>query len=942
MTPRWLRRLAVAALAVAAATAAQAQPMADPRQPWQTADSAHFRVHYRASQRTQAEAVARAAERIWPQVTQALAWEPRRRTEVVVYSEFDLANGFTTPLPYSLMGVFLAPPDDGQLLDNSAWLDLLLVHEFTHAVHLDKVRGAPRVLQAIFGSVPWFIPNLFQPGWGLEGLAVVNESDPAAGRGRLRGPMFEAWLRAERAAGFLSLREINSDGRALPLSKQYLYGAYFFEFLARRHGVAAPQALVERYSGNIVPRLHTSPVEATGRTMDVLWDEFLADLAQQVDTRAAPLLAQPEALGPRLVGPVLDVPAVAALPGGDLLAVVEDGLHGALLQRVAADGSRRTVTRVLRGARVSAAPDGRVLVAQPDICNTLYLAYDLYRLDGDRLQQLSHCAHLRRAVYAGTGIAALQLVDGRTQLVTLGAAGGEPVVVHAPADGTELIDLAATPDGSRVALITRRGGDWRIVEADLAQPGAAPRLLLRRDAPMHSLQRGAQGLEFVATVGGVNNVWRLAGGQLQRLTHTHTAVVAHAGSAPDGSLATVVVAPQGHALHRLPAPAVLQTLAADTAVQPAAPAVAETTPPLGDGRRYSALPTLVPRWWLPVLTSDRGLTAFGASTSGSDALGWHQYIATLQWETSQKELLGGVEYLFLGNHGLALGRTLTARAWTGEAGDETTTVYDRRTQAQWLSLLPLTRLERRIRLGVGAALDRLERVDLPADSSVRQRDERIAALLAEIDTRGSDWFSEGPNRGLHASLLFESYKPFRQRAGGADGYDGSVLRADLRGFVPLSGLGRSVLALRWTEVSASGRTAPFQLGGASDDMLQIGTVLNDRELALRGYRGDEPELRGRNARIASVEWRLPLADIDRHAMVPPVGINRLSTAVFFDVGGAWDNGDRPLRWRRGVGVEVLGELKLLYALGLHLRAGVARGLDAPQGTRAYLAAGRAF
>lgn len=301
--------LALLALVMAVAGApAAAQPLADPRQTWLTADSEHFRIHYRDTQRSRADAVARAAERVYPRVTQALNWQPRTRTEIVVYSEFDIANGFTTPLPFNLIGVFLAPPDEGQLLDNSDWLDLLLVHEFTHAVHLDKVRGAPRVLQAIFGNQPWFIPNLFQPGWAIEGLAVYNESDPAAGRGRLQGPMFEAWLRAERASGFLSLREINSDGRALPLSKQYLYGAYFFEFLARRYGADKVPAYVEQYSGNIVPRLHTNPVEMTGKTMDVLWDEFLLDLAQQVDLRAEPLRRQPEVLGTKLAGPLLDIP----------------------------------------------------------------------------------------------------------------------------------------------------------------------------------------------------------------------------------------------------------------------------------------------------------------------------------------------------------------------------------------------------------------------------------------------------------------------------------------------------------------------------------------------------------------------------------------------------------------------------------------------------------
>ena len=661
--------------------------------------------------------------------------------------------------------------------------------------------------------------------------------------------------------GFLSLREINSDGRALPLSKQYLYGAYFFEFLARRHGVAAPQALVERYSGNIVPRLHTSPVEATGRTMDVLWDEFLADLAQQVDTRAAPLLAQPEALGPRLVGPVLDVPAVAALPGGDLLAVVEDGLHGALLQRVAADGSRRTVTRVLRGARVSAAPDGRVLVAQPDICNTLYLAYDLYRLDGDRLQQLSQLrAPAPRRVRGHAASRRCSSVDGRTQLVTLGAAGGEPVVVHAPADGTELIDLAATPDGSRVALITRRGGDWRIVEADLAQPGAAPRLLLRRDAPMHSLQRGAQGLEFVATVGGVNNVWRLAGGAAAAAdAHPHGCRRARRQRTPTAAW------PPWWWRRRATRCTACRRRPCCRRWRPTPPSSLQRRRWPRPRRRWATVAatarcrTLVPRWWLPVLTSDRGLTAFGAATSGSDALGWHQYTATLQWETSQKELLGSVEYLFRRQPRSGAERTLTARAWTGEAGDETTTVYDRRTQAQWLSLLPLTRLERRIRLGVGAALDRLERVDVPADSSTRPARRAHRWRCWPTSTRAA---ATGSAKARTAACTRPAVRDLQtlppRRVPTVT--TASVLRADLRGFVPLSGLGRTCWRCAGPRSAHRRPHRALPAGRCQRRLLQIGTVLNDRELALRGYRGDEAALRGpqrayRQRRVAPAAGR---------------------------------------------------------------------------------------
>lgn len=940
-------------LALAALTTfpAAAQPLADPHVDWSTADSEHFRVHYRSTQRTQAEAVARAAERIWPQVTQALNWQVRGRTEIVVYNEFDVANGFTTPLPFNMIGVFLAPPDEGELLDNSTWLNLLLVHEFTHAVHLDKVRGVPRVLQMIFGNVAWFIPNIFQPSWMLEGLAVYQESRPEAGQGRLLSPLYEAWLRTERKKGFISLRELNADGRTLPLNKQYLYGAYFYEFLVRKYGADAPLKLVEHISGDIgfAPRLHSAPWAATGKMMDELWDEFIADLTQQVDARAQPLLAQPEAVGNPLAGPLFGVDSVAALPaaaGGGWLAVVDDGLHGTQLLRINARGERERVARVLSGARLDVAADGSVLVAQPDICNTLYYGYDAYRLEGNRLRQLTRCAHLRRATQLNGQVYALQLLAGRTRLVQLAEGTAEPRVLWEPSDGTELLDMAGAPDGKAVRLLTHLGADWRVVELDVAQQGAQvatpARLLVRQDRPIQALRQGAAGLELIATVGGAPNVWRLQGTELQRLTQAHTAVVAHAGTAADGSLLSVTLDPQGVLLQRLAQPAVLQVAPAvvDVAAAPApAPAAAASAagPGLGEGRSYSALRALVPRAWLPAITADRGLTAYGASTSGADALGWHRYAALAQYETSQKELIGSLEYQFAGSHGIAIQRQLAAQAWTGSSGDETTTVFDRTTKAQWLSLFPFSRIERGVVLGVGAAGEWKDRVDLLGHTTTRRQDERLVAALLDLDFTGSGWYAEGPNRGFKATALVESYKPLA----GNDPfrYDGTVGRGDVAGFLPL---GRTVLAARYTEARFRDRTEPFQLGGATDDLLQLGPTLNVRNLSLRGYRGDEPALRGQAARVASIEWRTPLADIDRHFMVPAVGINRLSAAAFFDVGGAWSSGSGPSHYYRSVGFELLGELRLLYALGLQLRLGVATALDGDKDTRAYLRVGRSF
>jgi len=118
-------------------------------------------------------------------------------------------------------------------------------------------------------------------------------------------------------------------------------------------------------------------------------------------------------------------------------------------------------------------------------------------------------------------------------------------------------------------------------------------------------------------------------------------------------------------------------------------------------------------------------------------------------------------------------------------------------------------------------------------------------------------------------------------------------------------------------------------------------VLNEHEFALRGYTNGNPELTGHRARVLTAEWRVPLADIDRHAMTPPVGFNRLSLNLFYDLGAAWERGASP-DYHRGIGFEVMGEIQALYLLRVQVRAGVARGLDETGETKVYVRAGRSF
>jgi len=236
----------------------------DPSLRWRTLDTAHFSVHFAEHTLAQAQTVAEVAESVYPRVTGWLKWEPESRTQIVVLDSLDLSNGYASPLPFNFIGIILSPPDEGELLQNREWLELVLTHEFTHVVHLDKAKGPPLVFRRIFGRflvlptiffplLPSAFPNLLEPRWLTEGLAVYSESDWNKGYGRLGQSHFEGQMRAENARGFRSLREMNAGGRGFPLNRDYLYGSYFFFFLAERYGPDAIPKYVETYSGRWFP-----------------------------------------------------------------------------------------------------------------------------------------------------------------------------------------------------------------------------------------------------------------------------------------------------------------------------------------------------------------------------------------------------------------------------------------------------------------------------------------------------------------------------------------------------------------------------------------------------------------------------------------------------------------------------------------------------------------
>jgi hypothetical protein len=919
-----MRVCAVALLLWAMAAHAQWRELTwvDPSLRWRTLETPHFAVHFAEQRRGEARLVAGVAEAVYPRVTGMLDWRPQDRVHLVILDAADFANGYASPLPFNNFAIFLAPPDEGELLQNRAWLELVITHEFTHIVHLDKAQGPPDSLRRIFGRLALLFPNALEPTWITEGLAVYSESDPSRGYGRLGQSQFEGMMRAEAARGFLTLREVNADGRGFPLNRDYLYGSYFFAFVRERYGPEAVGRLVETYSRNIIPfKVDSNPVPTTGKPMDALWLEY----QDWLRARFAPKSSSFEADTGTAIARAWAISSPVLAPGGIRWYIRADGYTSPRLVRQAGERAPEVVRSVEQDTRLAAAPDGALVMAQADICGNYNYLYDLYRAgaNGD-LERLSRCGRFRQAAPLADGrIAALRVDADATEVVLLDRQGTLERSLYRAAQGEALTGLAAK--GASVVATSLRDGRWSVIEVGAGEP----RVLVSDEAVKHSPRFGESEDEiyFVAGYDKAYNVWSFSRAERSLSRWTAVATGVKEISAPvGGEMLLTTIEPDGDILrlHRLPAaPIERRALPPLVAAQPSQPTPEVDAPE----RPYSPWSSLRPTSWLPVIGLADGAIELGFTVSGQDALGLHRYVFTPRYEFTQDEPLADFEYTYDGRHGLLVNRSLTVK---GQDDQNEISAYSIKERAQWVSTWRALSLNRRFYWGLGGALEREHLHQVGFDSTVQ--DERVLGLVGGVDTRRERWLSEGPSQGMWLQLFAETSNGL----GGA--FSGNVYRADWRGHFAL---GKTVLALRWNEAYGQDEAERFQLGGSFSDDLFTLPVLNQREFALRGYTNADAGLAGHRARIATVEWRTPIRDVDRHFMVPPVGLNRVSLNLFVDVGAAWEHDTQP-DYRRGVGAELMSELRVGYLIGLQLRAGIARGIDEGGRTTGYLRVGRSF
>ena len=936
---RWWPLLVL--LGVAGAAPAPAGVSHDSSLRWYTLESEHFQVHYHDGLEGAARRVLARAEAVHALFSPWLDWTPRRRVEVVLTDEVRQANGFARVFPDHRLTLYLTPPDDiAGLEDHAGWLELLVTHEVFHVLHLDRARGAPAALRRVFGRFPWLFPNALQPRWITEGLATWAETDAARGIGRGQSSYFDMLMRLELAGGTKPLRQVNQPLTTWPGgTTHYLYGVGFMQFIAERYGEAALRRLVEAYGYNLVPfRINGNAAAVLGRELPQLWAEYGRWLAARHGGVLRAVRARGERAGRRLTRDGYDAGPLAPVPGGGIAYVGWDRRDWPVLWRLYPDGRRERLARLNPGARVAGGAPG-LLVAQPETCRNAGLRYDLYRLQGGRLRRLTRCGGYPFAAWLpGGGILAVRRERGQSALVRLAADGGGERVLWAGHDGTVLSYLDVSPDGRLAAVaVWRPGGGWNLEAWDLARGGWQP---LTRDAAIENHPRftdGGRALLFTADYGGVYNIRRLdlATGRLETLTDVAGGAFHPVPVEQEGVLYYAGAHAGGRDIFVLP-------LAGAGGPPPRVPAgpsgrPAPAPPPVAAGRPrdYAPWSSMVPRWWFPTLVVDGDRTEAGFVTSGYDALARHVYALDLAWEAEQGELVGGIDYYYdrlpvL----LKAGFRRSLRFVRGGDGGLAGGVFD--DELELVAELPWLRVRDRwaLHLGLVRNLTRTAFTS-PAFTGARLEDSLVGLAL---EYTGTYRFSRGISRmGREVLVVAEDSDAL------GDGlYRGRVYTLDWREFVHL---GREhVLAGRLTVGWGTDAPRRFVLGGQTEVRFQPpvlagpagGSPFNRRAYALRGYPQGLPGLTGRRMALAGLEYRFPLALVERGFMAPPVGLDRVHGALFLEAGAAWESGSSPPAYARSAGVEVTAETVLFYDLPLRLTGGFARGLDPGGEDQVYL------
>ncbi|HVL69654.1 MAG TPA: hypothetical protein VM364_20515 [Vicinamibacterales bacterium] len=902
---------------------------------FRTVSTGRFDIHFHQGEERLAARLQRIVEEVAPALERRYG-TPRGRVHVVLVDQTDQSNGWATVIPHNLIELAAVPPAPTSLIGNTDdWLRLVFTHEYAHVLHLEKSRGLYGAVRRVFGRVPLAFPNVFLPGWQVEGLATFEES-AVTGGGRVPAGDFRMLLeRAAAADRFEPLDRaaggvVDWPGGALP----YLYGAYFHEYLARRFGEASLVRLADETAGRLPFTGSRAFKKVFGESLGSLWRQFEAETQQRLERDVD---AERRV---RLTHHGFTVRAPAFGPDGRLFYSIANP-HGfpALMELGPGNVPRRLASR-FHGNRL--APSADMLVFdQLEVSDQVALFSDLYVWSADggtrRLTHGMRAADPDVAPDGRTIVCTVQHADRRIlATVTLPHGGVAMPLLDEP--DTEFSSPRWSPDGRSIVAERRSlGGPSAIVIIDVGTRSVRPVLATRagRFASPTWLAGGAILFAWARDARGfmLHRV-DLASGAVSRLAGAGPGAHVPAVS-PNGSRVVYVgYSEEGYDLYSVPLADAEWEPAVVEPAPPGGPGAGAAVPAPADGDRpYSPLPTLAPRFWIPYVEDDGEDVVVGAATAGFDALGRHTYAVSAGWAMPRNDLDLQANYSY----------TRWRTALFVGASDDTDSWRQGVLRSREVSagaLLPFRRVRWGASLMTAVTRSRDDLLTRAGERVEPSRSRNAWRLGGGISNARSFGYSISPEEGAALNVVAELA---RGDAAGVSGRARTVV-AELRGYVPVVPR-HGVVAARLAGAASRGDRGvrrDFSAAGNGPQGGGFGVGVDAIGL-LRGF--EQQDLFGRSALVLNVDYRVPLAWPQRGFGTLPLLLRSVHAAVFLDAGHAWDEAFRRRELRRSAGAEMAFDVVLGGTLPVTLVSGAAWRHD-PSATRrgvvAFARVGRAF
>ena len=958
---------------------------------WFTLQTPHFNIHFYEEERPFAERVAHFAERAYRLNTRYLNWRPSGRVTVILSDVSDSANGSASSIPFTFINAFGVPPDSlDELNDFDDYIKLLITHEFTHVVHLDTMLSiCPLAINTVLGRT--YAPNLAEPTWFIEGMAVLLESRQTTA-GRLRSSFYDMHLRVPFLEGrMFGLDQISSIPAAYPQgTAAYLYGSSLLRYIEDRYGPGKIREISQRYADTCIPGgLNRTAIKAVGRGYAGifgagLFDDWRRSISHRYTLEVEEAKQRPLTNATRLTrdapSPRSEGPGPRFFPDGTLVFHRSNNDQSPAYVRLdPATGAQRLIADMQGGGPAAPTPDGQALIFQRVnfislplrlVANSDLAWNDLFRLDlaqgTIRQLTLGVRAHEPDVSPDGRQIACVLVGTASRQLALVPIEGGAPHILMPGAPGLAFTP-AFSPDGRLIAYSRWKPGGFRDIHLyDLA---SATDRAISVDRAMDIDPRFSPDGRYVlfsSDRSGINNIYayELATKQLLQVTNVLSGAFQPVVSPDSRRLVFTGFTSDGFDLWTMPYD--------PTSFVPAKPFAnarldsptdpdAETDSPDARPEDADALPFpqrivpyvpwkyMYPHQWTLSLPGD--LFGFGQTfqvqTAVSDPASIHLFAFNFLFPPSGSPS-GQISYAYY-------------RFWP-VLGVSFTKV-DLITNGLIVDNQNLNYTQRNLGLSLSAQLPVLRTADASGNLSLAY-DYSLYGPISPIPVgEPTGGITVKPEIGPYADLKFSwSFSNAHSWQYSISGQEGRNVSLNLRLSAPTLGtrFRSTEVDWSWTEYftppwarlhalalitqggfSIGDKRQFWALGGyAYEDVLRSVLLMQRQFAFLRGYPVNV--VAGDSFLVASGEYRAPLLWIERGYQTFPVYLRRIWGTAFVDAGNAYQGPFHPTDLKTDAGVEAHLEFMLFYYIDSQIQLGYARGFQSGGGNQLYFVTAVSF